>query len=98
MSLGGVMSKVIPGIKLICDTGQHKEKDDPSLPYKLHVVFSAHERTFGLVHGEIEEIIVRAKTMQVMMEFLEANAFENRRRFISLTLTGPEGIVKEVEH
>ncbi|MFZ5365938.1 MAG: hypothetical protein ACOZBZ_01460 [Patescibacteria group bacterium] len=94
------MSDVIPGLKLIYQTGGTNIADDPSMPYRLDANFRPPEFmevAFVLMHGGSEEIVVRGMTREALEEFVEANDFKTHPRLRRLTITGPDGEVIEVK-
>ena len=87
----------IPGLKLIRHTGGENNPDDPSYPYKLEVMLRTPEFmefTFIAAFGPGEEIAVLGMTEEAINEFIAANRFKSHPRFRSLTITGPQGVIK----
>lgn len=90
---------VIPGLKLIYQTGGTNIPDDPSLPYKLEANFSPPEFmqvAFVLMHGGSEEIIVRSETREGLDRLIKENRLDTHPRLRSLTITGPNGVELEL--
>ena len=82
-------------IKVIYANAQrYKVPDDPSFPWKLHVVLRPPEFmqvAFMMMCGGTEEIIVRGKTKESLEEFLNTHHLNaNHPRFIRMTLNQPE--------
>lgn len=87
--------KVIPGLKLIYQTGGTNEPDDPTLPYKFEANFRPPEFmsfAFTLLHGGSEEIVVRSQTREALDQFIRENDFERHPRLRWLQITGPNGV------
>ena len=93
------MTRTIPGLKLIYQTGGGpRQPEDPSMPYKLEGNFRPPEFmnvTFVLMHGGSEEIVVQGKTLEALKEFIKENNFESHPRLRSLKITGPKGVEYE---
>lgn len=93
------MTKIIPGLKLIYQTGRVNVPDDPSMPYKLVVSLSPPEFmlfTFVGMHGGSEELVVRSETRTGLDELIERNQLSTHSRLQSLTITGPNGVELEL--
>lgn len=66
--------------------------DDPSFPFKLEVTFSPPEFmnvAFLFLVGAMEEIVIRATTLEDMNEFLQKNELRTHPRLIKGEITGP---------
>jgi hypothetical protein len=94
------MSKIIDGMKLIThNAGGVNNSDDPSYPFKLEVSLRAPEFlkvAFILRYGPTEEIVVRSMTLEDLNEFIDDNEFRTHIRLLSLTITGPNGIIEQI--
>ena len=89
------MSDIIPGLKLIYQTGGTNIPDDPSMPYKLEANFRPPEFmqvAFVFIHGGSEEIVVRSETRKALDRFIKENHLDTHPRLRRLTITGPNGI------
>ncbi len=93
--------EVIHGIKVIrLNSSRIDEPDDPSYPFKLEAILRPPESMvmafIGLCGGR-EELVVRALTKGAMDEFLVANDFRKHPRLRHLTITGPNGVIEDIE-
>lgn len=89
------MSDIIPGLKIIYQTGDVNLPDDTSMPYRLDANFRPPEFmqvAFVFMHGGSEEIVVRSETRQALDQFIKTNSLETNPRIRQLTITGPSGI------
>lgn len=95
------MAREIKGIKLIRHNAAGINlTDDPSFPFKLEVSFRPPEFmdvAFVFMHGGSEEIVVRGLTLEALEEFSKVNNLERHPRLRRLTITGPNGVVREVK-
>lgn len=84
---------VNPNLKLIkLNSRGVNNPDDPSFPFKLEVTFSPPEFmnvAFLFLVGAVEEVIVRAVTLEDMNDFLQKNEFRTHPRLIKGEITGP---------
>ena len=91
------MSK-IEGLKLIRHNRQRINRpDDPSYPFKLEAAFRLPAGTDSglmVMMGGREEIVVRARTVDAVREFVKRNRYIGHPRLLDLKLTGPEGVLK----
>lgn len=85
--------RIIPGLKLIYQTGGQRLPDDPSFPFKLEANFRPPEFmnvAFVLMHGGSEEIVIRGMTKEALDEFIKENQLLTHPRLRRLTITGPD--------
>jgi hypothetical protein len=83
-------------LKLIKHTGSCNYPDDPSLPFKIEIIFRASEFmgvTWSLLHGGTEDIVVRGDTLEELTSWVEANELKTHFRFIRYAITDAEGKV-----
>lgn len=94
------MSKTIPGLKVIRhNTGRIDLPDDPSFPFKLEASFRPPEfmtMAFIGLFGGSEEIVVRGMSKQALDKLIEVNGFRKHPRLLRLTITGPDGIIEQL--
>ena len=84
---------IIEGIKLIKhNMGGVSVPDDPSYPWRLNAVFrvpSFMDVAASFIYGR-EEIIVRGKTREALVQFATLNKLETHPRLQKLQITQPE--------
>ena len=88
-------SDVIPGLKLIYQTGGTRQPEDPNMLYKLEANFRPPEFmivAFIGLYGGSEEIVVQGESRDALDKFIKANDLERHPRLRKLTITGPNGI------
>ena len=76
------------------------EPDGPSYPYKLEYVCRAPavmEIATMFLYGGQEIVVIRSKTLPALQKYIKQNKFRSHNRLVSLTITGPEGIIEEVK-
>jgi len=86
---------IIPGLKLIYQTGGQRQPDDPSMPYLLEANFRPPV-FMNVAFVRSEEIVVRGETRQALDKFVQANDLDTHPRLRKLTITGPNGVELEI--
>lgn len=92
--------KIIPGLKLVYQTGGQRQEEDPSLPYKLEANLRPPEFmeiAFIGLYGGSEEIVVQGPTKESLELFIGENSLSTHPRLRWLKITGPNGIEFEIE-
>lgn len=91
---------MINGLKLIYQTGSVDIPDDPSYPLRLDLNFRVPEfMTLAFIarYGGSEDVVVRAQTMEALVQFLAQNEFLSHPRIRWATVTGPDGLRENLE-
>ena len=86
---------VIPGIKLIYQTGAIRQPEDPNMLYKLEADFRPPEfmlMAFVGLYGGSEEIVVQGESLEALDKLIKSNDLERHPRLRRLTITGPNGV------
>lgn len=100
------MAREVQGVKWIRhNIGRINNPDDTTFPFKLEVNLRSPEFpivTFPFMQRSInagieEEIVVRGTTVQTLERFIAVNGLERHPRMLRLTITGPNGVVREVK-
>jgi hypothetical protein len=76
------------------------EPDDPAMPFKLEASLRPPEfMAFAFIglYGGSEDIVVRSETKEALEKFLGANELRRHPRLRRLTITGPEGVIEQVQ-
>ena len=83
----------IEGLKLIYKTGGIDLSDDPSYPWKLEAFFRPSEfmRVAHItLYGGDERIVVRGRTREALLQFVELNGLNIHPRLRRLSVSGPD--------
>jgi hypothetical protein len=85
--------KVIPGLRVIYQTGQRNPRLDESpdmFPFRIEMNFSPPqfmEVAFIMLHGGSEEIIIRATSLEAIHKLIDTNDIRTHPRLRYLKIT-----------
>lgn len=85
-------------ILLKATTARLDRPDDRQFPYKLEINLSPPEfmqMAFILQFGGSEEIAVGGKTLKDVERFARKNSFETHPRLRRMTISGPDGVIRQ---
>ena len=86
-------------VKLIKHTGECDHPDDPSLPFKLHLVMRPPGFmivTWVMLYGGVEGVIVRGRTLEALSAWMNDSELKTHPRFLRYTITdGDNAVVEE---
>jgi hypothetical protein len=85
-------------VKLIKHTAECDHPDDPSFPFKLHLVMRPPEFmivTFVILYGGTEEVIARGRSLEALSEWADENGLKEHSRFLRYTITNENDAVVE---
>ncbi len=89
-----------PGLKTIkCNSHNIDNPDDPSMPYKLEMRLSPPDFmafTFVCLYGGTEILVIRSETEEEINQFVADKNYEHHPRLISLKISDPAGVIKEI--